>query len=134
MAALVAPIADLAGDWVSDVITNPYEKTNTYRLHFSFKVVGDRVLGSVVEKSTPGDSRPYAVSRGILDGRLDGDIVTFRIPYEVLTTDGSGDWITEDHSKALTGVLAGGGLAFIMQDDQGDPPQEFTATRAPAEK
>ena len=25
-----------------------------------------------------------------------------------------------------------GGLAFIMQDDRGDPPQEFTASRAPA--
>ncbi len=124
--------ARIAGEWVSEVLVNPFEKSNKYRLHFRFKVIGDRLLGTVVEKSAPGDPRPYEVSRAILDGTVDGDVVTFRMPYEIMTTGSAGNWLREQHSKQLTGALSGGRLEFVLQDDQGYPPQEFAATRAPA--
>lgn len=126
-----APTATLAGDWVTDVLTNPYERSNTYRYHFSFRVIGDRIMGTAVEKSTPDDPRPYAVERAVMDGRLDGELITFYMPYEVFTGD---DWETEARKKEVIGVFEGDTLSFILQDDQGGRPLEFNAVRAVAEE
>ncbi len=131
MAALqeaeAAPAATLAGDWVTDALTNPYDRSNVYRYHFSFRVIGDRIMGTAVERSTPDDPRPYTVERAVMDGRFDGELVTFHMPYEVFTGD---DWETEVHKKEVIGVFEGDSLSFILQDDQGGPPMEFNAVRA----
>ncbi len=127
--AAVAPAASIAGDWVTDVLTNPYARSNTYRYHFSFRVIGDRIMGTALEKSTPDDPRPYAVERAVMDGRFDGELITFYIPYEVFTGD---EWETEAHRKEVIGVLDGDSLSFILQDDGGGPPMEFNAVRGAA--
>lgn len=119
-----SPAERLAGAWVSEVLTNPYEKSDTYRLHFDFKIIGDRLLGSVVEKSTPDAPRPYTVSRAMLDGKIDNGVVTFRTPFEVLIGTSR-----EKHNKEYTGILGDGRLTLIVQDDQGTPAREFAASR-----
>jgi hypothetical protein len=122
--------ADLAGVWVSEVLTNRFEKSDRHRLRFTFKLLGDRVLGEVVRQTTPEARRQYKVAKGILDGRLEGDTLIFREPYESVSWNSKkDDWDTEKHSRAYIGVLREGKLHFVVQDSQGNPPEEFSATR-----
>ena len=116
---------DLAGKWVSEAITNPFDKNDKYRLHFDFKIVGDKLLGSLTRASTEDSQRKYPpTKRSIVDGRAEGATVTFQEAFQVLM--GSE---TQDHRRTFTGEVSANGIAFFQQDTMGNPPMEFTATR-----
>jgi hypothetical protein len=116
---------DLAGAWVSEVLVNPYDKGDHHRLHFEFKVIGDKLLGSVIRRSTPDAPRKYpSMKRGIVDGTTDGRELVFRERFNVLF--GSK---TTQHSRTYTGELVDGALEIVVQDTQGNPPQSFAATQ-----
>ncbi len=116
---------DLAGAWVSEVLVNPFEKRDRHRLHFEFKVIGGKLLGSLTRKSTSDSPRKYrSTTRGIVDGSTDGRDLTFRESFEVLLGAK-----TEQHSRTFIGRLAEGKIEFVVQDSQGNPPREFSAAR-----
>lgn len=116
---------DLAGKWVTEAIVNPFDKNDIYRLHFDFRVVGDRLLGSLTRASTEDSPRKYsATKRSIVDGMAEGATVTFQEAFQVLM--GSE---TQDHRRTFTGEVSDDGIAFFLQDTLGNAPMEFTATR-----
>ncbi len=117
---------DVSGVWISGVLINPFEKRNHYRLHFEFKTIGGRLLGTVKRVSSADSPRKYpTTSRGIIEGRFEDRILTFQEPFQVLI--GSR---TEDHHRTYTGELQDGAIAFFMQDTMKNPPVEFTVSRA----
>lgn len=119
------------GQWLSQVLINPFDKGIKYQLRFNFTVVGEQLVGTVLEKSMPESSRTFEVEHGILDGKVGEDSVSFRVPYEIVIKDKSGKEIKEKHQKQLTGRLAQDLFEFVMQDDHGFPPEQFNAERVP---
>jgi hypothetical protein len=118
-------VASFAGDWISEVLTNPFDANDHYRLHFSFTMAGERVLGTMIRVSErPGG---YRVKRGIFDGAARDNQLEFLTKYEVMTFSGSAN---EKHSKQYYATLKDGVLEIVMQDDQGYPPETFSARRA----
>jgi hypothetical protein len=116
---------NLSGVWVSDILTNPFEKRDRYQLHFDFKPVGQRLLGSIKRVSVADIPRKFpTTTRGMVEGRSEDGIVTFQEAFQVLL--GSK---TEDHRRIYTGELKTGAIDFVLQDTLGNPPVEFTIRR-----
>jgi hypothetical protein len=99
------------GDWEAPV-TYGWGVTATER--FRLRVDGGTVAGTASFLGVP---------RGILDGRLDGDRIVFRTPIE----GGAG---SPAFSNGYRGRVQADGIHFVLQDDRGSPPVEFTARRA----
>lgn len=119
----------IAGRWVSEVITNPFDKNDRYRIHFEFKVIGDKLLGTLTRKSSKDNPRNYPVTtRAITEGKVEGDAISFAEPFQVLMGAR-----TEDHTRQYTGALDADGIAFFVQDSMSNPPMQFQATRAPVQ-
>lgn len=120
----------VAGIWVSDVLINPFDKSDHFRIHLELKQIGGKVLGSIKRASSAESPRKYgATKRAIVEGKMDGTVVTFQEPFQVLM--GSE---TQDHRRSYTGEVRGAAeIAFFLQDTLGNPPVEFTVKRAPAE-
>ena len=116
---------DLTGIWVSEPLTNPFDKSDRFQLHFDFRVMGGKLIGSITRKSTPDSPRQYGTRRGIVDGKLESGTLTFNEPFQVLF--GSE---TQDHKRSFTGQMTGDGISFFQQDTMGNPPVEFMATRS----
>jgi hypothetical protein len=124
----VTETRNLAGQWVSEPITHQFEKNYIYRLHFEFKVMGDKVLGSLTRKSTDDSARKYAASKhAITEGKFEGGAVSFVEPFQVMGAASS------DHKRTFAGELKGDAISFFVQDTMGNPPIEFTATRVKTE-
>jgi hypothetical protein len=85
------------------------EKTERFQL----AVDGDVVSGTASFLGVP---------RGILDGRVDGDTVTFRT--RIAEGPGSPAFV-----NAYRGRLDGDVIRFVLQDDRGTPPAELVARR-----
>ena len=116
---------DIAGAWVSGVLTNPFDRHDRYRLRLDLKRLGTKVLGSVSRNSAEDARRKYrTAARGITKGKLEDGVVTFEGPFQVLL--GSE---TQDHRRIFTGELRGDSIAFVVQDTLGNPPFEFTVRR-----
>ncbi|MDD9915186.1 MAG: caspase family protein, partial [Rhodospirillaceae bacterium] len=57
---------DIAGAWVSGVLTNPFDRHDRYRLRLDLKRLGTKVLGSVSRNSAEDARRKYrTAARGI---------------------------------------------------------------------
>jgi uncharacterized caspase-like protein len=120
---------NVGGKWLSEAITNPFDKTDVYRIEFEFRVMGERVLGSLIRRSTEDSPRRYpTVKRAIAEGKFDGGAVSFAEPFQVLM--GSA---TEDHKRLFAGELKGDAIGFFVQDTMGNPPLEFSASRVAAQ-
>jgi S1-C subfamily serine protease len=101
---------------------------------FEFKVLGDELFGTVWEGR-------YGESLGILAGRVSRDVVSFHT-LERFTVDvkigetASGMAITSaqpgETRIQYRGTLGGDRLHFIMQNEDGRPPQEFALRRMPS--
>lgn len=119
--------AKVAGTWVSNVLINPFDKSDHFRIHLELKQIGGKVLGSIKRASSADSPRKYgATKRAIVEGKMDGSVVTFQEPFQVLM--GSE---TQDHRRSYTGEVRGAAeIAFFLQDTLGNPPVEFTVTRA----
>ncbi|NKB56504.1 MAG: hypothetical protein GKS00_09225 [Alphaproteobacteria bacterium] len=116
----------ITGTWISGILINPFDKKDHYRLHFNFKQIGGKVLGSI-KRAPAGDSpRKYGTTkRPIVSGTLDEGVVTFQESFQVLM--GSK---TEDHRRTYTGEVRGAEIDFFQQDTLGNAPIEFTVKRA----
>jgi hypothetical protein len=99
------------GEWVAPVAYSWGERaTERFRLRTDRDVVA-------------GTASFLGFPRGILDGRLDGDRVTFRTRIEA----GPG---SRGFSNGYRGQIDRDQIRFVLQDDRGSPPVEFTARRA----
>jgi hypothetical protein len=99
------------GDWEAPVAYG-WGVTATER--FRLRIDGGTVAGTASFLGVP---------RGILDGRLDGDSIVFRTPIE----GGAG---SPAFSNGYRGRVEGDEIRFVLQDDRGSPPVEFTARRS----
>jgi hypothetical protein len=70
-----------------------------------------------------GTASFLGVPRGILDGRLDGDRLSFRTRID----GGPG---SPAFSNGYRGRVEDDEIHFVLQDDRGSPPVEFSARRA----
>jgi hypothetical protein len=118
----VPKVADISGKWVAD---NPGLSFDgqCYPMRFTFKVLGDKVLGTMAYHIT-GETK-------IVGGRIDGDSLSFATKHAyVLGKD------SEEHSYAFEfiGRISGDEIAFVRQGDRPDlvfksTLDEFTAKR-----
>jgi hypothetical protein len=61
-------------------------------------------------------------ARGIEDGRIDGDKISFIVRFQAAS-----EGMTSEHRNRYIGTVSGNQIHFRMQDDRGNPPVEFVA-------
>ena len=115
--------AKIEGTWQANV---KYNWGDTHGERFRFATSGHAVTGTA---SYLGAGRG---DRGILDGKIDGNRVTFTTKsYSTL------DDKTYEEKHFYSGLLTGNEIQFLLQTDSGydsRAPEKFTATRVVEEK
>jgi hypothetical protein len=115
--------AKIDGTWQANV---KYNWGDTHGERFQFATAGHAVTGTA---SYLGAGRG---DRGILDGKIDGNRVTFTTKsYSTL------DDKTYEEKHFYSGLLTGNEIQFSLQTDSGydsHAPEKFTATRVVEEK
>jgi hypothetical protein len=112
---------DIAGKWVTERLTNPYDRNQTSIVHFEFEQSGETIFGTVSEKAEFGGS-----IKGIQGGQIKGDAVAFYTQGQ--TTTGGGE---QPYKENYRGTVKGREIEFVRQNDvaSGGLPQKFTAKR-----
>jgi hypothetical protein len=123
VAATSAPAAvrDFSGKWVTEPLTNPYDRNQTSILRFEFEQSGDTLFGTVSEKADIGGS-----IKGIQGGQVTGDAIVFHT--QGMTTTGTAE---QPYNENYRGTFKDGEIEFVRQNDvaSGGLPQKFTAKR-----
>jgi len=116
---------DVTGRWATEELTNPFEERDTFTLRFDFETFGDTLLGAIRRQST-SSRYGYTSTNGILDGKIENDILSFYTAEEALF--GNERYTYRD---SYHGSVSGDEIAFIRQSDRrtGFPPQRFVARR-----
>jgi hypothetical protein len=104
--------AAVSGVWQGQVT---YSGGSTYTERFLFQAEGDKLFGT---------ASFLAFKRGIEDGRIDGDKISFSVTFQSAESG-----ITTERKNHYTGTIAGNEIRFIMQDDRGNPPVFFKAMK-----
>ena len=100
--------AAISGVWQGEVA---YSWGPTYTERFLFQVEGDKLFGT---------ASFLAFKRGIEDGRIDGDTISFTVRFSEAL-----EGLSTERTNRYMGVLSGGEIHFRMQEDKGSPPIEF---------
>jgi hypothetical protein len=87
----------------------------TYTGRFWFQAEGDKLFGT---------GSFQAFKRGIEDGRIDGDRISFSVTFQSTENE-----MTTERKNHYTGTIAGNEIRFIMQHDRGNPPVFFKAVK-----
>lgn len=113
----------LDGRWVSDELANPFDPAHRYRVILNLQRHGDAVAGQLAERRA--DGHEYG-ARGILDGMLDGNRISFHTQEQSLY--GSE---TVSYRNVYLGTVGDDGIRFTLQSDRpwGFPTQTFVARR-----
>ena len=121
-------VVDVTGTWTSDVLTNPFNHTDTSRLIFRFERNGNALQGTVRETAT---DKSYTYVREILGGVIDGKRVSFRRPDTVNSIDANGEPIQQNYNDFFSGEFSGNELHLTWESDRsgGFPVQTFIARR-----
>jgi hypothetical protein len=119
--AVPAAASNIAGKWVTDPLTNPYDPNQKSVLRFEFEQAGDEVYGTVSEKAEFGGS-----IKGIRGGKVKGDSVVFYT--DGMTTAGSGE---QPYKEDYRGTVKGDVIDFVRQNNvaTGGLPETFAAKR-----
>lgn len=107
--------AAISGRWKGDVT---YDWGPTQTEQFLFQAEGDKLFGT---------ASFLAFKRGIEDGRIDGDKISFTVRFQE-TSEG----MTREHRNRYLGTVSGNQIHLTMQDDRGNPPIEFVVKKAMA--
>jgi TIR domain len=105
-------VAALSGWWTGDVA---YGWGARYTERFLFQPEGDKLFGT---------ASFLAFKRGIEDGRIEGDKISFTVRFETVSED-----IAREHKNSYLGTISGNQIHFRMQDDRGNPPIEFVVKK-----
>lgn len=118
------PHADVAGRWRADGIQDAYDPQERFGLVFEFEPRGNVIGGTVHELGPKGDTP--LVSREILDGRIDGNHLSFATSGAV---DDDGKQVS--YRETYRGTVEGDQIAFTRHDDlpNGGVLEKFSATR-----
>lgn len=121
--AVKPEIIDISGQWVTQELINPFSKHDKFRLLFDFEVKGDALLGAVRQVSTKNS---YDFTKGILDGRIKDNIISFHTIEQSLSGDKEYTYKNYYYGSVLKNEVE-----FKLQSDRpwGFPPQKFTAKR-----
>ena len=116
-------IADINGKWASSVLTNPFDKNDTFRIVFEFEVRGNIVLGTLRQIST---TNRYNAINGILDGKITDEVLSFHV-QKTSIFDGE----TVIYKDLFYGSVSDNELHFVQQSNRpwDFPPQKFIARR-----
>ena len=132
---------NIAGQWTTGVLTNPFDRTDTFTLTFDFDVKGDALLGTLRKTATP---KGYDIEKGILGGTIKDNVISFYTPEAQLESyapdrllDGShGDFSSTGfreigYRDLYYGSVLNDHIDFILQSDRprGFPAQKFVAKR-----
>ncbi len=123
--------SDFEGRWLSDSHSLDDGEVESARYAFEFVVIGDRLGGSVTRNGQ---------TKGLLDGRIVGNSISFRTVYVVSRFVRPAEFEegqvkpavfeTSEKSMYFSGELTGGRIRFMTQDESGDRPDFFMADRA----
>lgn len=121
-----API-DISGQWVTDVLTNRFDENDTYRLFFNFKTEEHLLSGTMRKVAKRSDG--YDIRKGIMDGKIKGDKISFYIQkaYIEESLQESPNTKTVQFKVFYHGTVSDDEIHFMRQDDRGHPPEKFTA-------
>ena len=103
----------ISGWWKGDVI---YGWGSPYTEQFLFQPEGDKLFGT---------ASFLAFKRGIEDGRIEGDKISFTVRFQTVS-----EGMISDHKNRYLGTVSGHQIHFRMQDDRGNPPIEFVVKKA----
>lgn len=103
------------GSWKGDV-TYPWQVS--YTEQFLFQPEGDKLFGTATF---------LGVKRGIEDGKIVGDMISFSVAFEEIY--GS---TTRPRRNRYEGKLSGDTIRLRIMDDQGNSPVELVLTRSPS--
>jgi hypothetical protein len=120
--------AAVTGKWTTQILTNPFDKTDRFRFFFKLEVRGAILLGSVRQSST--EDR-YSFERRILDGTIKGNVISFYI-QQSFSLEGK----TFPYKDLFYGTVSKDEIAFTVESDRprGFPPQKFMAQPEPLAK
>jgi hypothetical protein len=103
----------IAGRWRGFV---SYSWGASYNEEFRFEPQGSRLLGT---------ASFLGYDRAIEEGRIDRDQITFKVRFDQVS-GGS----TSTHVNRYTGKIALHSIDFVLEDDRGNLPVRFNATRS----
>ena len=103
------------GSWDGEVI---YPRGEKYREEFFFQPEGGKLFGT---------ASFFGIKRGIEDGRVDGDKISFFVRFDERSREQ-----TVQHKNYYWGQIAGTQIALRLQDSQGNPPVEFVLQKSSA--
>ncbi len=114
-------IINMSSRWVTDELTNPFNKKDKFRLHFDLERKGDTLLGLVRRVST---KEWYNSANGIIDGKIEDNVISF---YTIEQSTLGKDTIT--YKNVYSGSVLKDEIEFVLHSDRpwGYPPQRFTA-------
>jgi hypothetical protein len=107
-----SPASPLGGRWRA-AVTYPWGASHNEE--FRFEPEATRLLGT---------ASFLGYKRAIEDGRIDKDRITFRVRFDEVSGGSS-----STHINRYTGKLRPGSIEFTVDDDRGNPPVRFTATK-----
>jgi len=107
----------------SDILTNQFDKNDTFRITMEFETKGDALLGTL-RRTSPSGSYDYAV--GIVDGKIDGANISFFLPEQSLHGT---EYVS--YKNLYYGEVLDNKIDFTLQSDRpwGFKPIKFIATR-----
>ena len=123
--------ASIAGAWLSDELTDPRTRLG-YRYVFQLKTDGARVYGGakrVFPKCEGAASNICAGTDrevGLVDGKLDRKALSFGVDWGEIAN--AAPWTYIKVKESFHGTVDGTAIRFVVDDDQGTPAREFTAT------
>lgn len=110
--ALTQAAGAITGAWAGEIT---YGWGARYKEEFFFQPEGDKLFGS---------ASFLASKRGIEDGKIEGDRISFVVRFQEIAGD-----LTRDRKNYYWGRLEGGQILLRLQDDRGSPPLEWVLTR-----
>ena len=124
---------DISGQWVTDILTNRFDENDTYLLFFNFKAEEDLLSGTMRKVARRSDGYGYDFRKGIMDGRIKGDKISFYIQEAYIKSVPKKSVQEFSTTKTVQfkvfyhGTVSDDEIHFMRQDDRGHPPDKFTA-------
>jgi hypothetical protein len=122
---VVAP--RISGEWITPLLTNPYNDAEHFHLSFELKSRGNNLGGFVRDTNEDGPLKGESFDYPILDGKIDRDVFSFHTNFRLV-----GD--TKEYSEFYEGRAVDDRIAFRRWNDVGGGStaiETFLAKRPP---
>jgi len=106
---------NISGEWLSETLTNRYDRNDNYRLFFNFEQKNQHLNGSVIQISAQPDG--YTVEYTIREGKVEKSKITFYLQKTLNTGP---------FKQFYSGILTKGQIGFSRQDGPDGDIGKFT--------